>query len=255
MIKKPAFFVLIFFLSLTLLPNTAYGQSTDSATLETKPSSVRERMAAEKQKLQENREEIRASKEAAIKEKREDLMEKIQQKRAEAQQKFQAKRAALQQKIASIKDEKKRQLVERIDNKLSTVNNNRTNQMTQNAEKLSNILDDIKEKASTAKENGKNTNTVDTAITKAETAIQNAKTAVQTQASKEYVITITATGSGQLKSSIGATTKQLQADLSTSHKLLVAAKQAVQQAHMELSKVLGIPVAPTSTSSATVATP
>lgn len=225
MIKKPAFYVLIFFLSLTLLPNTAYGQSTDSATLETKPSSVRERMAAEKQKLQEkraaikeDREEIRASREAIMKEK------------------MQLKREAFQQKVASIKDEKKRQLVERIDNKLSTVNINRTNRMSENLEKLTNILDGIREKTSTAKENGKNTNTVDTAISKADTAIQNAKTAVQTQAGKEYVITITATGSGQLKNSVGATTKQLQADLSASHKLLVAAKQAVQQAHMELSK-------------------
>lgn len=240
MVNKQVVFVLIFFLSFTLLPNTAYGQSTDSAALETKPSSIRERMVAEKQKLQEkrtaiqeNREEIRASREAVM----------------------QAKRIAFQQKVAAIKDEKKKQLIERIDTKMNTVNTNRTNRMLENLEKLVNILDGVREKSALAKENGKNTGSVDTAIVKADTAIQNAKTAILAQAGKEYVITIIATGSGQLKSSVGATTKQLQADLSASHKLLVAAKQAVQKAHMELSKILGVPVAPTSTNSATVVTP
>lgn len=246
MVNKQVVFVLIFFLSFTLLPSVVSAQT--SAAINTK-GAVREQLL--QQKLQENRQETRASREAVMKEKREALADKIQQKRQEAQQKFQAKREAFQQKISTIKDERKRQLVERIDTKMNTVNTNRTNKMSENLEKLVNILDGIKEKAASAKENGKNTNTVDTVIAKAETAIQNAKTAVQTQAGKEYVITITSTGSGQLKNSVGITTKQLQADLSASHKLMVLVKQAVQQAHMELSKVLGIPVAPASTSSAT----
>lgn len=222
MVNKQLVFVLIFFLSFTLLPNEVLAEGTDSA---------RERMI-----YKDSKKDMIASREAIIKERKDDFREKMQLKREEAQEKFQAKREAFQQKVATIKDERKRQLVETISSKLSTVNTNRTNQMTENLEKLSDILAKIQEKATTAKADGNNTTNVDTAIAKAETAINNAKTAVVTQASKEYIITITATGSGQLKRSVGATTKQLQADLSASHKLLVAAKQAVQQAHMELSK-------------------
>ena len=111
--------------------------------------------------------------------------------------------------------------------------------MSENLDKLSSILAKIQERAAIAKENGKDISSVTTAITKANTAIQAATTAVEAQAGKEYVITITATGSGQLKNSVGITTKQLQADLSAAHKLIVAAKQAVQQAHMELAKIIG----------------
>lgn len=264
MVKKQAVFLFIFFLSFALLPNEVLAQSTDSASINTKPILTRDRMAIEKEKLQEkraaiqeNRQEIRASREAVMKEKREDFREKLQEKRTQAQEKFKAKREAFQQKITTIKDENKKQLIERLDTKISTVHTNRTNQMLENIEKLVSILANMQEKTTSAKESGKNTSSVDSAITKAETAINNAKTAVEAQAGKEYVITITATGSGQLKNSVGATTKQLQADLSASHKLIVAAKQAVQQVHMELSKVLGAlgaPILPTSTGSAATIT-
>lgn len=221
MVKKQAAFLIIIFLSFIIAQTEVLAQSTTSAALNTK-GGIKEQF--------------------------------IQQKRIDAQQKFKAKREAFQQKVATIKDEKKRQLIERIDNKLSTVNTNRTNQITENLEKLVKILGNIQEKTTTAKENGKDISSVTAAITKAQTAIDNAKTAVQTQAGKEYVITITATGSGQLKNSVGITTKQLQADLSITHKLMVAAKQAVQQAHLALTKVLGIPVTKQGTSSATAVT-
>ncbi len=212
MVNKHVVFTLIFFSSFTLLPTGVLaqspapygtGQSTDSAT------------------LQENRQEIRASREAVIT----------------------AKRKSFQQKVATIKDERKRQIIERIDNKLSTVNTNRTSQMSQNLEKLSSILAKIQERATIAQGDGKDISTVASAITKAETAIQAAKTAVEAQAGNEYVITITATGSAQLKNSVGIIIKQLQANLSASHKLVVAAKQAVQTAHMTLAKILETPVA------------
>ncbi len=243
--QKVSLFLAIFLLTFLLIPSQGIAQSTTSATLQTRPQAIRERMIQEQAMQQErmmakeNRQEMRASMEATIKHMREN-----------AQIQFKAQREAFQEKVATIRDERKKQLVVNIATRMTTVNTNRTNQMSQNLEKLSSILTNIKNRAATAKTNGKDTTAVDTAVTNAESAIANAQSAVATQAGKEYVITLTATGEATLRNEVFTTTKQLQSDITTVYNLMVAAKQAVMQAYMALTKVIGTPVVKTSTTSA-----
>lgn len=198
MVWKTYIFIVIFILSFTLLPSTAIAQTTSATLKEQRKETVQERREATKEPMQERRE--------VVKEKRE----------------------AFKQKLTTIRDEKKKVVVERLDNKLSMVNEKRTNRMSEYLEKLSSILTKIKERAALAKTNGKDTNTVDTAIATAEASLANAESAVVTQAAKEYIITI---GSEKtLKTTVGTTTSKLQSDLQITHKAVVAAKQAVQAA-------------------------
>lgn len=160
-----------------------------------------------------------------------ELKDRMQEKRETMKE----KREEFKQKLQTIRDEKKKAVVERIDSKLSLVNERRTNRMSEHLERLSSILTKIKERAEVAKSSGKDTNAVDAAIASAEASLANAQSAVATQAAKEYVIIIDSETT--LKNSVGKTTSQLQSDLQTVHKAVVDAKQAVQRAVRELAKL------------------
>ncbi|MBI2430748.1 MAG: hypothetical protein HYV39_01895 [Candidatus Levybacteria bacterium] len=222
MILRISFFVGIFLLAFTF-PHAAIAQ-TESATLIDK-----------RQEAIETRQATREAVRERMQERKKDIREKAQQKREEAKEKFKAKRETLKIKIEKIKDERKKTIVERIDNKLSIVNTNRTDRMLEHLEKLSSILEEIKERAVLTKADGKDTTAVDTAISAAQNTITNAQNAVVTQAGKEYIITITTEQA--LKNTIGKTVSQLQQDLKVTYKAVVDAKQAVQAAARELAKI------------------
>lgn len=172
-----------------------------------------------------------------MQEMREDLRPTIEARREEMKQNFEAKREEFKQKLATLKDEKKKTIAERIDTKLSAINQKRTDQMTETLKRLEDALTRIKTKADAAAASGKDVSSVNTAITAAQTAIQNAKAAVATQAGKDYTAQVT--GDATLKNSMGTQLKQLQADLSTTHKTVVDAKKAVVAALTALLKVTG----------------
>lgn len=136
----------------------------------------------------------------------------------EAKGMVKAKRDEFKARIQTIKDQKKKALVERIDAKLLEVNKKHTDRFSEVLTKLQTHLDKISQTAKDEK--------VMADIETAQATIDAAKTAVESQAIKTYIITISTETA--LRSDVGAITSQLRQDLMATHKLVVDAKQAVQ---------------------------
>lgn len=138
----------------------------------------------------------------------------LKKQRAEIRQEMKdaiaAKKAELKTRIETIKDQRKKAVVERIDIKLSAVNEKHTSRFAKVLENLQLILNKV---------------TVQDTTT-AQTAIEEAQKAVEVQAGKTYTITITS--ESNLKQNVGTVTSQLRQDLVATHKLIIDAKQAIQ---------------------------
>lgn len=219
--------VILFFL--LLLPIKSHAEtSTNSGTI-TPKSTFRETRENIKTRMQDARMEF--------KEKREELRDTVMEKRKEAQSRFKDLREQFKERLASITAEKKKIVVEHIDEKMTSINTKRTDHMTDVLEKLSGILGRIEKKASEAAARDVDTTTVDAAINDAHDAIDAAQTAVIAQAGKDYVINLG--DENAIKNAVGKTISGLQKDLRDTHKLVVDARQAVMKAAMELEKTIG----------------
>lgn len=149
----------------------------------------------------------------------------------------QSARAEFQQKLQTIRDTRKKTIVEKIDARIATTNKNATDKMTLALDKLSAILTKLSQRSTTLKAAGKNTAGAESLITLANSAINTAKTAVAAQALKQYDITITT--DQNLKMNVGTVVSQFRLDLQAVHKTVVDAKQAVQKAATELARITG----------------
>ncbi len=118
-------------------------------------------------------------------------------------------RETFKEKIQTLRDEKKKALIIKLDEKIATTNKRRATEMTNQLQKLSDILDKISSRAINAKAEGKDTTAVEDAISEAKIALQTARTAVQTQIDKDYAIEITQKTA--LRQDVGKTINQLQA--------------------------------------------
>lgn len=132
---------------------------------------------------------------------------------------IQTKRAEFKERLQTIKDLKRKTVIERMDVKLAEVNKNQTAKFTEVISKLQAIVDKIKQLTTNAN--------VLADISVAQAAIDSAKTAVETQAAKTYTMTIV--DDTTLKANAGTTVSELRQDLTAVHKLVVDAKQAVQR--------------------------
>lgn len=146
----------------------------------------------------------------------------IRKERQEAVKKIQAQiqtlRDQFKQRLTSIKDARKRSVVERLDRKIEEMNIKHTERFSDTLNKLQALLDKTSSTATDQK-------LLDN-IKIAQTAIDTANTAVANQASKVYIIQIS---EANLKLNVGATVSQFRLDLMQVHKLVVEAKQAVQK--------------------------
>lgn len=182
------------------------------------------------------REEIKEVHEDLIKS-RKDFMETLKEKRKDAHEEFKTKQEEFQQKLAGIRDERKKALVEKLSVRCQEINKKRTDAMTGMLTKLSSILENITNRATTAEAAGKDMASVNTAVATAQTAIENAQTAVANQAGKECVITINSEKT--LRADVGATISALEKDIKLAHDAVVAARKAVGDAVKALGLVLG----------------
>lgn len=155
----------------------------------------------------------------------------VVQRKEDAQQ----KREEFKTRLQTIRNERKKAAVERIDTKIANTNEVHTVRFTSILVKLQSILDRVSQKAQEAKANGKDTAVLDSSIVSAQAAIDSAKAAVSAQAAKTYAIQIS--DEATLRNSVGATTSQFKKDLRDVHKAIVEAKQAVQKAVSELARI------------------
>lgn len=147
------------------------------------------------------------------------------------------KKEEFREKLKAIRDEKKRLVVERIDEKISTMNKNHTARFSKTLEKLEMILNRITQQAQNLKSKGIDTLKLDSAVASAKTAINAAKVAIDSQAAKTYTLDVAS--ENRLKTTVGSIVSMFRKDLRDVHKTVVEAKQAVQNAEMELVKARG----------------
>lgn len=209
-------FVLPLFLFIVSVgANSTVAGTTDSASTTTKQLPL---IREKREMIIKNREESRT----ILKDKREELKDKKEEFR---------------EKLQTIRDEKKRAMVERIDEKISRMNNTHTARFSKTLEKLEMILNRITEHGQNLKSKGIDTLKLDSAVASAKTAINAAKVAVESQSAKTYTIDVAS--ENRLKTTVGSIVSMFRKDLRDVHKTVVDAKQAVQSAEMELAKVRG----------------
>jgi len=140
-------------------------------------------------------------------------------------------------RLSAIRDEKKKAIVERIDQRIAQINANRTGIMTRHLTKIEEILDRIEARAFEVEKTGKEISAVKTAIATARTAIATAKTTVTTQAAKTYTIDITT--EDKLDSAASAARTAFAKDLQAAHQTVVTARKSVRDVLKALANVVG----------------
>jgi len=136
----------------------------------------------------------------------------------EVKVRIQAEKDEFRQRLQTIKDLKKKALVERIDEKLTRVNTSRTARYTIALNRLQEFLDKTANAA---------TGITPDEIAATQAAIDAAKTAVEDQAMKSYTMTIA--DDATLRLNVGTTVSQLRQDLMAVYNLVVNAKQSLQK--------------------------
>lgn len=181
--------------------------------------------------FQQKREEAKR----AMEQKREEFKNAMESKKTEAKAAFEKKHEELKAKLAKIKDEKKKTAVEKINNEIARINENRTNHFSENLNKLEKVLTNIGLRADKAAANGVDVSTVKTAIDSANAAIAESRTAISAQAGKIYSIVVNTEAT--LRQDVGKTHQELKADLDKVRATVEKAKQAVRNAAVTLAQI------------------
>jgi hypothetical protein len=183
----------------------------------------------------------------------ENFADAIEASREAAKQEFEDHKQEFRQKLTLIKDTRKQAVVDKLNTNCQNINEKRTDKMTRMLEKLSTILTNVSNRSASASAAGKETASVESAITTAQTAIADAQDAVTAQAGTTCTITITT--EKNLKTDVGKVISGLQQDLKTVHEQVIAARKAVKDAVHALAVLFGEPettattVAPAATNS------
>lgn len=245
--KNKALLLILLFVTLLVLPSSPRAQDTagvdatedvvaaptDSVAPTESASDqgmdfkkARAEMELRRKQLQEKQKGVKLDAKATITRKKADFKEQINLKREENMEKRKTEREAFKVQMTAIKDERKREILEKVDVKLSTLNRVRTDHLATAIDRLKTILDKAEAHAVTLKQDGKDTTALEASITAAKGAIDTAKAAVETQAGKEYILTIT--DEAKLQTDTHLTVRQLQADLKATVNTVMRAKEAVQ---------------------------
>lgn len=174
-----------------------------------------------------------------------------------------ANREKLREEVKNMRDEKKKEVVVRVNDSLNNLNQVQTNRFGEYLNKLDEILTRIGTRTLKAEQAGKNVDAVKTASADATNAIAAARLAVATQAGKVYTFSVplavssstassTATSSVMyLKDNVFQARQKLHDDLVALRDKVFAARDAVHKAAVELGKIEGIDDLGNGTSTAT----
>lgn len=152
-------------------------------------------------------------------------------------EKVASKSGIAKDKIQKFRDKKRAETAQRVNTKLPEINKTRTDNMSANLVKMTEILAKLETRVAEASNNGKDITEAQNAITQAKADISAAQTAVTEQSQKDYGITVTT------ESKIAADAKTardaLFNDLKTTHDLVVTARQSLAEAISTASSTLG----------------
>ncbi len=191
------------------------------------PAYAKENPSSEKQALKMERKELLAEKKASDS----------------------ALRADLKTNLLKIRDEKKKEIVEKLGEKVIKINSTRVDHFENILDKLKEILARIDSKSSDLKSSGKDTTELDAAIAKASADLDLASSIVSSQSAKTYTINIST--SSALRRDTGKLISGMQSDLRTTMSIVNTAKKSVHTALMVLKRSFGGSLPKTATPSGT----
>jgi hypothetical protein len=158
------------------------------------------------------------------------------QMRQDRQSQIEARRTELQAKLQSIRDERKKQAVDRIYTNVNALNERMTNHFTNVLNQIDEMLNRVNSRASKGETNGLNVSAAKTEITNAQNALALARDAVKTQAEKVYAVQITGNET-TLRSDVGKTRAAFHHDLVAVRDVVKAARDAVRKAAVTLAQI------------------
>jgi len=228
-------------------------QDTKNArdNLKNEAEDARERL---KKKAETRREQLKQKAEAMredVKKHREEFNEAIKTKKEALKDEIEAKREKLKTNLEKIKDGRKKETVERIDQRMDALNEKMMEHFSNVLDKLEEMLVRIGERSDkVAAERGLDVSAVREVIEKAKTVIASARIALTTQSGKTYTIKITDEKS--LKADVGKARQALGDDLAIVKDTVKATHSAVRDAAVALAQLADknkISPSPDSTSS------
>lgn len=129
------------------------------------------------------------------------------------------------QKLNIIKNQVKKIIVARINDRIPIINARETARMTATLNTLTQIIGRISDRIIALKQQGKNTDSAQTALANAQAAITAAQVAVSAQGAKQYTVSIITEKS--LRATVGASVSKFRQDLIITQQRVNAAKGAV----------------------------
>ena len=145
-----------------------------------------------------------------------------------------AKRADLRKRLATIRDERKKKLVEKIDAQMDALNERWMDHFSNVTDHLEVIVVKIEERTAQAETRGRDGSGVKNAVADAKSALAASRTAVATQAGKTYSIAVSTEDA--LRVEVGKARKALHDDLASVRDTVKNAREAVHKAAVALAQ-------------------
>lgn len=191
-----------------------------------------------KQQIQLQREEFEKKLEAQ----KEAFKQSMQQKKEELSEKREALQGDLRTRLDSLKDEKKKDLVLRINEQLARVHDRVLDNLTKSLASIEDVLKRVSVRADVLQGQGRDVSAVRSTIVTAQTAIEKARAAIQEQSGKTYVITFDSENA--LKNVVGKIRSQMERDLKVVRDFVHKAREAVRASVQALHAVGGVLTTP-----------
>lgn len=176
--------------------------------------------------------------EAQLLQKREEFESELKAKNEETRTKIEEQKVEFQKKLAIIKDGKKKETVQNINDRLQKLNQDQINSLVKVMDNIEQVLKNITSRTDKAELAGKDVTVVKADIKIATDNISAFRDALKTQASKTYTINITTEKT--LKANIKKTREMLFNDLKTLRDKAKTTREAVIKTANDLSKIQGI---------------
>lgn len=212
--------------------------ASKAAEVRTKAEAIKASASAKVAELKEKRASSSSELKKKIQENTENLRLQREAKKEELKLQFKSKREQFQQKLETIKDDRKKVVVSRLDTTMAAMNKRVTDHHTNVLERLISILDKLNNRVTKAESNGVDVSSVEDAISVARTQISNAQNVVATQSGKQYIISIE--DESNLGQAVSTTKQLLMSDLKESREAVASARSAVEAALKSLSSLKGV---------------
>jgi len=185
-----------------------------------------------KQTIKDQRDAVKKTHQEA----RDALRETLAKERAQHQESVEQKKTELKDRLKVIKDERKKEIVERVANNINQLNERSTNHLLNVLEHLDDILAKVRSRSEKAKQNGRNVSEVTPAIDAASSTIVLAQEAVRAQAAKVYNISVE--DEATLRNVVGAARQQLENDIKAARGEVREARDRVHSAFEALRNAI-----------------